>query len=104
MPSQNILMINHPEKMKAGPAAIKESRKIGDSLADMKKPKIKTVAGKAGQQHKKKEAAAAKTEPLHIAPGKNDDLNEVVNELDSKYVLDVEDIVLEEHEDTEDKD
>ena len=45
----------------------------------------------------------AKTEPLNIAPGENEDLHEVVNELDAEYVLDVDDIVLEENEDAEDK-
>ena len=53
---------------------------------------------------KHRPALAAKTEPLTVAPGENEDLHEVANELDADYVLDVDDIVLEEHQDSEDKD
>jgi rubrerythrin len=61
---------------------------------------IKAARKRRGKQ---RSAYVAKTEPLHIAPGENEDLHEVVNELDAEYVLDVDDIVLEENEDTEDK-
>jgi hypothetical protein len=60
---------------------------------------IKAARKRRGKQ---RSAYVAKTEPLNIAPGENEDLHEVVDELDSEYVLDVDDIVLEE-EDAEDK-
>ena len=52
---------------------------------------------------KHRSAYAAKTEPLTVAPGENEDLHEVVDELDAEFVLDVDDIVLDEHQDSEDK-
>ncbi len=61
---------------------------------------IKTARKRRG---KHRSVFAAKTEPLTIAQGGNENLHEVVDELDTEYVLDVEDIVLEEHEDSEDK-
>jgi len=61
---------------------------------------IKAARKRRGKQ---RSAYVAKTEPLHISPGENEDLHEVVDELDAEYVLDVDDIVLEENEDSEDK-
>jgi len=61
---------------------------------------IKAARKRRGKQ---RSAFVAKTEPHNIAPGVNENLHEVVNELDSEYVLDVDDIVLEEHEDAGDK-
>jgi hypothetical protein len=60
---------------------------------------------KAARKRKgrQRSAFAAKTEPHSIALGESEDLHEVANELDAEFVLDVDDIVLEEHEDTEDK-
>ena len=60
---------------------------------------------KAARKRKGKHRSAfvAKTEPHNIAPGENEELHEVVDELDSEFVLDVDDIVLEEHEDSDDK-
>lgn len=61
---------------------------------------IKATRKRRGKQ---RSAFVAKTEPLNIAPEENENLHEVVDDLDSEYVLDMNDIVLEEHEDTEDK-
>jgi rubrerythrin len=61
---------------------------------------IKAARKRRGKQ---RSAYVAKTEPLNIAPGENEDLHEVVDELDTEYVLDVDDIVLEENEDEHDK-
>jgi hypothetical protein len=52
---------------------------------------------------KHRSSYAAKTEPITVAPEETEDLHEVVGELDAEYVLDVDDIVLEEHHDAEDK-
>jgi hypothetical protein len=61
---------------------------------------IKATRKRRGKQ---RSAFAAKTEPQNIAPDENEDLHEVVDALDNEFVLDMDDIVLEEHEDTEDK-
>jgi len=42
-----------------------------------------------------------KADPTIIAPEEGDDLTEVVHEGDAEYALDVDDMVLEEHEDTD---
>ena len=52
---------------------------------------------------KHRSSYAAKTEPITVAPEETEDLHEVVGELDAEYALDVDDIVLEEHHDAEDK-
>ena len=61
---------------------------------------IKAARKRRGKQ---RSAFVAKTEPHNIAPGENEALHEVVDELDAEFVLDIDDIVLEEHEDSEDK-
>jgi len=61
---------------------------------------IKATRKRRGKQ---RSAFVAKTEPLTIAPDETEDLHEVVDDIDSEYVLDMNDIVLEEHEDPEDK-
>ncbi len=60
---------------------------------------IKATRKRRGKQ---RSAFVAKTEPLTIAPDETEDLHEVVDDIDSEYVLDMNDIVLEEHEDPED--
>ena len=61
---------------------------------------IKATRKRRGKQ---RSAFVAKTEPLTIAPDETEDLHEVVDDIDSEYVLDMNDIVLEEHEDPGDK-
>jgi hypothetical protein len=51
---------------------------------------------------KSRAAFVAKTEPLNVAPDGSEDLREVVDELDAEFVLDMNDIVLEEPEDKDD--
>jgi rubrerythrin len=62
---------------------------------------IKVTRKRRGKQ---RSAFVAKTEPLNVTPDENEDLREVVDDLDAEFVLDMDDIVLEDHEDTEDKD
>ena len=57
---------------------------------------IKAARKRRGKQ---RSAFAAKTEPINTPAAENENLHEVVDELDSEFVLDMEDIVLEEHED-----
>jgi hypothetical protein len=53
------------------------------------------------RKRRRRSTFMGKTEPHIIAPEERDDVIEVVSEVDAEYVLDVEDIVLEEHQDTE---
>jgi rubrerythrin len=61
---------------------------------------IKAARKRRGKQ---RSVFVAKTEPHNIAPDENEDLHEAADELSDELVLDMDDIVLEEHEDAEDK-
>jgi len=60
---------------------------------------IKVSRKRRGRQ---RSAFASKTEPHNIAPDENEELHEVVDELNAEFVLDVDDIVVEERENAED--
>ena len=53
------------------------------------------------RKRKKRSAFIAKAEPVIFAPEERDDVVEVVSEVDAEYALDADDIVLDEHGDTD---
>jgi hypothetical protein len=57
--------------------------------------------GMRKRKRKRRSAYMGKTDPIISAPEERDDVIEVVNEVDAEYALDMDDIVLEEHADTE---
>jgi uncharacterized protein (TIGR02300 family) len=56
------------------------------------------------RKKKRRPFTMIKANPTITAPEERDDVIEVVNEVDAEYVLDVDDIVLEEHADTDKSD
>lgn len=53
------------------------------------------------RKRKRRSYPMVKADPTIIAPEEGDDLTEVVHEGDAEYALDVDDMVLEEHEDSD---
>ena len=53
------------------------------------------------RKRKRRSAFIAKAEPVIFAPEERDDVIEVVNEVDAKVAVDADNIVLEEHGDTD---
>ncbi len=53
------------------------------------------------RKRKRRSAFMGKTDPIIFAPEERDDVIEVVNEVDAEYAVDVDDIVLEEHGDSD---